>query len=180
MDIRGALQSEHSKAVTMRIVEYVGDDPIRFGAVAEIVMGDDPLLSQRGAWVISHCAAHSQAAVLPSLLKLLEYVRDASDLHDAIKRNTMKAAAIMEIPDSFAGLAADLAFSLLRSSAEPIAVKVYSMEVLFRLGIREPSLAEELRLCLAQPIAGNETPAFRAKVRSISKELDKCAQSCRE
>ena len=83
----------------------------------------------------------------------------------------MKAAATVEIPDSFGGLAADLAFSLLRSSSEPIAVKVYSMEVLFQLGLREPTLAEELQLCLAQPIPGNETPAFRSRVRRILEQL---------
>ena len=173
MDIAAALRSEHSKAMTLRIVDYVGDDPRRFKEVADTVMGDDPLLAQRAAWAISHCAKNSSAAVMPSLQRLLEHVRDGRDLHDAIKRNTMKAAAVLEVPDRFAGLAADLAFSLLKSSSEPVAVKVYALDVLSQLGAREPILAEELRLCLAQPLPGNETPAFRAKVRKVSKQLDK-------
>ena len=172
MDIRAALRSEHSKAMTMRIVHYVGEDPLRFEEVVDIVVGDHPLLAQRAAWVISHCAANSSAAVVPYLQRLLEHVRDGHDLHDAIKRNTMKAAAILEVPDDFAGLAADLAFSLLRSSTEAVAVKVYAMDVLSQLGKREPTLAEEFRVCLTQPIPGNETPAFQAKVRKISKQLD--------
>ena len=172
MDIRAALRSEHSKSMTMRIVDYVGDDPLRFEEVADIVVGEDPLLAQRGAWVIRHCAENSSAAVMPSLQRLLEFVRDGRDLHDAITRNTMKAAVILEVPDDFAGLAADLAFSLIRSSSEPVAVKVYALDVLSQLGRRETTLAEELRVCLSEPIPGSETPAFRAKVRKLSKQLD--------
>jgi hypothetical protein len=52
MNIRQALQSEHSKAKTMEIVRYVGNNPERFGEVVALVTGDESLLAQRAAWAI--------------------------------------------------------------------------------------------------------------------------------
>ena len=173
MDIRSALESEHSKAKTMEIVHHIGNSPKRFGEVVALVTAGEPPFAQRGAWVISHCAEAEPGAVQPHLKTLLEHLRQSDSLHDAAKRNTMKAASILEIPDDIAGLAADLAFGYLASPTEPVAVKVYSMSVLHHLAEREPVLADELRLHLGQPVAGSDKPAFRSRARSVLAALDR-------
>ena len=137
MDIRAALDAEHSKARTLEITAYIGNSRRRFGELMAILTGDDRRLAQRAAWVVSHCAEARPAVVQPSLRELLEHLRHPT-LHDAIKRNTMKAAAGLELPDEFAGLAADIAFDLLASPSEAVATKVYAMSVLEPLCQREP------------------------------------------
>jgi len=173
MDIRTELASEHTKAKTMEIVSYIGRSAKRFGQVVEIVTGDEPLYAQRGAWVISHCAEAQPTAVQPHLQKLFENLRRPENLHDAVKRNTMKAASILDIPDDIAGLAADISFEYLASPDEAVTVKVYSMTVLQRLAEREPILADELRLHLEQQVPGSDAPAFRSRARTVLRALDK-------
>lgn len=43
MDIKTRLETEHSKTLTLAIIKYVGDDPIRFKKLIELMLGDDPM-----------------------------------------------------------------------------------------------------------------------------------------
>ena len=174
MDLREALQAEHSKAQTLRITKHIGASQKRFGELVAIVTGDDPLLAQRAAWVITHVAESRPAIVKPFLRELLEFIQ-RPNLHDAIKRNTMKAASLIDLPDDLAGLAADLAFDLLASPAEAVATKVYSMSVLEKLCEREPELAGELRLHIQDQLPTATKAAFHSKARHVLKTLDRIA-----
>ena len=173
MDIRELLETQHSKASTMQIVRYVGEDPERFGQIIGFVTSDEPLLAQRASWVISHCTESAPQIVEASLPRLLKNLQDKKHVHDAVRRNTMRAASLIEIPDDIAGLAVDLAFRYLTSPDEPVAVKVYSMTIIQRLSEREPVLAEELRLHLEQQIPGSDKPAFRSRARQVLAALDR-------
>ena len=173
MDIRHILETEHNKASTMSIVEHVGRSKRRFGEIVRLVTANEPTIAQRAAWVITHCSESAPRVVEAYLPELLTNLRRPDPVHDAVRRNTMRAASVLDIPDDIAGLAADLSFEYLTSAEEPVAVKVYAMTILQRLGEREPILAEELRLHLAQPIPGSEKPAFRSRSRRVLAALDK-------
>ena len=177
MDIRSVLESEHSKASTMKIVRHVGKSAKRLGEIVSFVTGDEPLLAQRASWVISHCTESAPALVEAQLPALLKHLRDKNEVHDAVRRNTMRAASLLDIPDDIAGLAVDLAFQYLTSPDEPVAVKVYSMTIIQRLSEREPVLADELRLHLEQQIPGSDKPAFRSRARQVLSKLDKVNKS---
>ncbi len=172
MDFREALEAEHSKAQTLRLTAYIGTSRRRFEELLQIVMGDDPLLAQRGAWAINHCAQAHPEVVQPYLAELLENLKRAN-LHDAVKRNTMKAVAELEVPDALAGLATDLAFQFLLSPNEAVAVKVYSMALLEKLCRREPALAGELRMVIEQQWPHEKRKAFRSRGRHVLAALDR-------
>lgn len=172
MHLREALAAEHSKAQTLRIAEFIGDSRARFGELVRILTGDDRMLAQRAAWVVTQCAETNPETVLPSLEKLLEQLRQPN-LHDAIKRNTMKVASMLEVPDDIAGLAAGIAFDLLASPEEAVAVKANAMGVLEKLCLREPALADELRLAIEQQLPLNPKAAFQARARHVLQTLDR-------
>lgn len=171
MDLQAELMAEHSKAQTMRIVGWIGDSPKRFGELAAIVRGEDPLLAQRGAWVVSHCAEADPGVLRDSVRDLLDCLR-RPNLHDAIKRNVMKAASIVELDEESAGLAADIAFGLLGSPDEAVATKVYSMSVLQQVCEKEPELAQELKLHIEQQLPLTRKPAFHSRARHVLQALD--------
>ena len=176
MKIRDALEAEHSKAQTLRITAYIGDSRNRFQELLALVFGEERKLAQRAAWVVSHCAEAQPGVVQPFIGELLENLQ-RSGLHDAIKRNTMKALAPLELPDDLAGRAADLAFNFLGSPDEAVAIKVYSMSVLERLCQREPALADELRLSIEHQLPTETKAAFRSRARHVLKSLDRIDRS---
>ena len=176
MNLHDALQSEHSKAQTLKITVYIGGSRKRFGELIEILVGDDRKLAQRAAWVVSHCAEANPSAVQPYLRVLLENL-ERPNLHDAIKRNTMKGVAALKLPDDLAGLAAGIAFDLLGSPTEAVATKVYAMSVLEPLCQREPVLADELRLHIEHQLSASSPAAFRVRSRDVLKRLDRSTSS---
>ncbi|MEM7143528.1 MAG: hypothetical protein AAF591_00240 [Verrucomicrobiota bacterium] len=171
MNLKAELRAEHSKAQTMRIVGWIGGSSKRFGELAAIVTGEEPLLAQRGAWAVSHCAESNPTVVRDSLLDLLEHLR-RPDLHDAIKRNVMKAVSIGELDEDSAGLAADIAFELLGSPDEAVATKVYSMSVLQQVCEMEPELVQELKMHIEQQLPLTKKPAFHSRARHVLRALD--------
>lgn len=175
MNLREALDAEHSKAQTLRITAHIGGSRKRFKKLLAIMKGDDRKLPQRAAWVLRHCAEAHPEVVQPHLGELLENLRRPG-LHDAVKRNTMKAVTELELPDDLAGLAADIAFDLLASPGEAVAIRVYSMAVLARLCEREPALADELRLVIEHQLPLETKPAFRSRARHVLRALDRFAK----
>ena len=172
MNLHEALDSEHSKAQTLRIVSYIGESEKRFPELLEIVKGADKRLAQRAAWVISHCAEQNPGVVQPRVFELLQFVREG-DHHDAIKRNTMKAVALLDLPGRVAGLAADVAFEMLSSPDEAIATRAYSLTVLERHCQDEPELIPELRMIMDH-LSGPKLPAaLKARIREARKTLDR-------
>ncbi len=171
IDVREALRAEHSKAQTLMLTDLLGNSPECFLEIVEIVSGDDRLLAQRGAWVVSHCAEAHPEMVQPYLVALLENL-GRPNLHDAVKRNTMKALELLEIPDDCAGRATDVAFRFLTSPEDAVAIKVYSMSVLAKICRREPELAAELRMVIEELVPQEKQKAFSSRARHVLKELD--------
>jgi len=87
MDIREALLAEHSKRQTMKIVNYIDGDPVKFRELMSLFLGDTYRLSQRAAWAVNYCADHHRELVKPYFGKLVEQLERA-DVHVAVRRNT--------------------------------------------------------------------------------------------
>eukprot|EP01031_Cornospumella_fuschlensis_P001081 gene1081-1357_t len=62
------------------------------------------------------------------------------NLHDAIKRNTIRVLQTVEIPEELHGIAADICFQYLSNHEEAVAIKAFSMTVLFNLSKHYPEL----------------------------------------
>lgn len=84
MDIRQALQSEHSKQQTAAIVEYIGDDAARFAELMKIFFAGEYRLTQRAAWPMNYCAEQHSQLIQPYLPKLLKCL-DRDDMHFALR-----------------------------------------------------------------------------------------------
>ena len=169
--LRDALLAEHSKQQTVQITEWIGSNRKRFAALVAIICGSEQgIPAQRGAWVIIHCAEANPEVVVPYLKDLLENLK-RPELHDAIKRNTMKVMALLPIPDDLAGLAFDLALRFLTDEGEAVAARAYSMTVLQKICEREPTLADEVFLTIEAHLPHKKKPAFQSRAKQVLKQL---------
>lgn len=82
--------AEHSKAQTLRIVGWIGDDANRFALLMEIFLGDVYRLTQRGAWVLRYAGEQAPGLLVPWLPQMLARLREPG-IHDAVKRNVARA-----------------------------------------------------------------------------------------
>ena len=152
MDIRAELLAEHSKAQTVKIANYIGKDQKLFDELFELFINDNWRINQRGVWAILHCALNHPPLIQPHFETLLKNLQKPAT-HDAVKRNSIKILTEIEIPERLKGLALDICFEFLISMQESIAVKVFSMQVVFDISKNEPDLLRELATVIEDQFA---------------------------
>jgi len=164
MNIKAELLKEHSKAQATRIAEYVAKKPERFKNLMELFFSATYRVTQRAAWPVGICAEKHPHLIRPYLGQMIDNL--SGGVHDAVKRNTVRALQNIKIPDELLGEAANNCFALLESNKEPIAIKVFSMTVLANICEKEPDLGQELKLVIE-----NQLPYGSAGFKSRAKKV---------
>ena len=171
MNLESEILKEHSKRQVKKIARWIGHDKKRFKQLMELFLHGDYVVTQRSAWILSHCADSYPELISPWLKPMIKKMQEPG-VHGAVKRNALRILQNIEIPTPLLGIVVSLCFDYLNRLEAPIAVKVYSMTVLLNIARREPGLKHELQLVIEQmlPYAG---AALRARSRIILKELAK-------
>ena len=171
MDIASHLEKEHSKALTLRIVQYIGANPKRLADLMDVYLGKNPKLAQRAAWVLGHFDENNSEMVLPYVSQMLEKVANPK-VHNAVKRNALKVfMALPNLPEEEAGELLGYCFDAVASPQEAPAIRAYALTLITRLAANQPDLMRELGLIIEEqmPIA---PAAFRSRGRKILKMLE--------
>ncbi len=168
MNLREEILREHSKAQTLKIVNYIGNDKERFAELMNLFLGNTYRVTQRAAWVVSNCAEAHPELIKPYLKRMLNYL--SKPVHDAVKRNTIRTLQDIAIPKKLQGKATDICFQFLCSNDETIAVKVFSMTVLHNLSKEHPDLKNELRIAIEEQMP-YASAGFKSRGKKILKAL---------
>ena len=132
MDLETELLKEASKRQALKIANIIGDDQEQFAKLIMIFLNGTYRLTQRAAWVLSICV-DAHPGLLDSHLKAIVENLEKPDLHDAVKRNTVRFLQNIEIPEDLMGTVANVCFEYLGSN-EPVAIKVFD-KVIFKLPV---------------------------------------------
>ena len=172
MNIKEAILQEHSKKQVLKIAKYVGNNKERFAELMQTYFEGPYRVTQRGAWVLLHCADNDYNLVYPYLDKMVEMLNENS--HDAVKRNTLKILGMIDIPEHLMGLLTDKCFAYLKAETEPIATRVFAMTVLYNITKAEPDLKHELKLVIEELL-----PYGSAGIKARGKKTLKLLQKLR-
>lgn len=170
MDIQSELLRENSKTNALKITKYIGRDPERFQVLMDIFFGESYRLNQRSAWVINFCAEAHPDLFQPYLGKMIHNLRN--DVHDAVKRNTLRMLQNYDVPEEYMGELADSCFEFLASNKEPIAIKVFSMSVLANIVEKFPELRNELQVLIEDQMPYGSA-GFKSRGKKILARLQK-------
>ena len=170
MNILNLLNKEHSKDNTIEIVNYVKDDDERLNELMNIFLTGEWVLVQRAAWVVGNLAEKTRL-IDPYMPQLINNLK-RQGIHDAVKRNTVRAWQFMEIPEDYLGEVAEVCFNYLGSQKEPIAVKVFSMVVLNNIVKKVPELKDELKFLIEEQLPYGSS-GFKNRGKKVLSELEK-------
>ena len=171
MELRAALLSEHSRKHTLELASGIVADPSQFSVLMSYFLdaaGEGYRLPQRAAAVVNEVCEQQPDFLKPYYKKIILNLRN--DIHDAVKRNTVRLLQFHEIPEELVGETADICFEQLHSAKEPIAIKVFSMTVLFNIVKRIPELKSELQYMIEEQIPYGSA-GFVSRGRKILKAL---------
>jgi hypothetical protein len=170
MNIQKQLEFEHSKANTLRVAHYIGNDANKFEILLACLHGADLCLSQRAAWVMSYCFEHEPKLLIPYLNVLINKL-EAPKLHVAVKRNTMRILQFIEIPEMLKAQLFDRCLIYLMDKSESVAVKAFSMKVAANICQQHPELKQEVIPLIKDLMEHSDRPGIISRGRKVLKSL---------
>lgn len=172
MDIKFALANEHSKQLTIKICKYIRSNAHKFAKLMKIFLSNDYRLAQRASWVVNYCTEKNPKLILPYLDKIVDNL-EKTEVHDAVKRNALRAMQFIEIPSKHLGKATDSCFKILMDENEAVAVRVFAMTVIYNISEKEPDIKNELKICIEQLLTLPHKPAIASRGKKTLKLLAK-------
>jgi hypothetical protein len=169
MDIRAQLLNEHSAHNSDLIAAWISNDESRFAILIHLFLTDEYRIVQRAAMAFGRCIDDHPQLMSPYWEQLLSSCA-LPDAPDAVKRNVIRVIQNIPIPDEYLGMAASICFDLLANHKESIAVRAFSMTVLYNISLREPELQSELCL-LIQDQWEHQSVGFRNRGAKILRAI---------
>jgi hypothetical protein len=168
-NLREQILKEHSKAQCTVIVNWVGANQQRFDELFNLFLTDEYRVVQRAAWPVSYCViAHPNFITKhwSSLIKNLQ----KPNLHNAVKRNSIRLLQDISIPKKYQGQIMDICFKYVESPTEAVAVKAFSLTVLSNLTQQYPEIIPEIKLLIEEQM-GRQTAGFKSRAKGFLKEV---------
>lgn len=151
------------------VVDLVSQKPDIFNDIFEIYLLNEEPVSRYAAWVADTYSEFHPGCEKNYLERVILAL--ASFRHDALKRHGLRMLSRNPLPEEpYLGLLVKHCFEWLVSPQEAVAVKVFSMEILYAVSRAEPALKHELADSIEWRIS-EEKPAFKNKAAKILKKL---------
>jgi len=169
MTIKEELLRDFSKPQMIFLANKIGANQESFDELIDLFLHDDIKVTQRAAWLLSHCVDQHPWLIEKHIEAIILNLE--KDVNDAVKRNTLRVLQFMEIPEESMGILAEHCFNYLNSGKEPIAIKAYSMTILFNIVKVFPELKEELQMSIE-----DQLPFGSAGVKNRGNKILKALQ----
>ena len=169
MNLREEILKEHSKAQSKKIVNWVGSNLQRFDELFSLFLNDEYRVVQRAGWPVSNCVIAHPTLINKHWKELIHNLKKPN-LHNAVKRNSIRLMQDIEIPVKYHGEIMDTCFKFLESPEEALAVKVFSMTVLGNLAKTYPEIKPELKLLIEDQLP-TQTAGFKSRGKKVLKML---------
>lgn len=152
------------------LIKGIGDYPEYFGLLMEVALNSDGQKSWRAAWMADKIHDRFPGLINPYLVPMVLKLKDLKDMGK--KRQFLKLISLHEIPDIYSGFLVGYCLDTL-SSAEPPAVRVHAMQVLYNISEAEHDMKPELIGIIEQEIEFRPTPGVIARGSKLVKKLRK-------
>lgn len=170
MNIREALLKEHSRQQCDKIVHYIGNSQTRFDELIALFFSNEYRVVQRAAWALSYSAIAHPSLIKKHLKKLIENLNKPG-IHDAVKRNTVRLLQTTEVPPSLHGQIMNVCFRFVEDPDEAVAIKAFSLTVLYNLSKQYPEIIPEIKLLISEGMP-RQTAAFASRAKKILKGFE--------
>ena len=170
MNIKDEILREHSKTQAIRIAKHIGNDKEKFSILMALFFDSEYRITQRAAWIVSHCHQLHPSLITPYLSKMIENLE--KDISIAVKRNTVRILQSVTIPNELMGTLADICFKFLADTKETIAVRVFSMTVLSNIVQEYPEMKSELQFAIEEQMPFGSA-GFISRSKKVLKQLSK-------
>ena len=135
-----------SRFNTDLVVAHVGSDQELFNDLVDIMLTTNDSITLRAAWAISVITDKEPWLFEPRIYEVFD--KRNSFKHPSIARFLLRYMAHVELREEKLGEIFDFSYNALNNTNNPPAIRVYAMQVLFNIAMKEPDLINELILVI--------------------------------
>jgi hypothetical protein len=146
--LESMLLSGNSRFNVELITNYIGADEELFNQLIGLIHHGKQPVPQRASWVMTAVTDKYPWMIMPHLSEITERMPGYSSVHPSLTRNTLRQIAKIEIPEELMGKIFDICYNFLNDTKQPIAIRVFAMQVLYNISVKEPELKAELKLII--------------------------------
>ena len=173
--LRDEILREHSKTHCLNMVAWIGTNQHRFNELLQLVLSDEYRVAQRASWPLSEIARLHPELFHSSLDVLIDNL-ESRELHNAVKRHTMRILETITIPVQLHGKVMKCCFEFVESPSEAVAVKAYALTILGKLALAYPDIIPEITLVIEEQLP-TQTPAFKSRAKHLLKAFTRSKNS---
>jgi len=153
------------------------DNPAILKKLVDFSYSADKRLAGHSSWSLTKVFDLNMDLVAPFLPAIIGSLQKITN--ESTERNFLKIVSLSEIGDlseKYHGILAEHCFNRLRSGFSSIAIKAYSMEIIYKLALIYPELVNELAASLSM-LKDDKSAGIIARSRIILKKLDRLDQA---
>ena len=169
-NLRELLIKGNSRSYTDFVADIVCNRPELVGELWEIYLAVEEPVSRRAAWIIDTASENRPDWAEPFLPQLI--IKLPQFNHDGLKRHALRMISRLPFPEGLEGELMNITFEWLIATTESVAVKMYCIQILYRLSAKEPDILQELYDTIEFQMADG-TPGFRSIGNKFMHQIDK-------
>ncbi len=163
------LLKEHSRSNTDLITKAIGNDPVEFKKIIDLIYKEKAPIPQRASWLLAAVNDKHPKLLEPYILLFIDTIQKFKI--DGVKRNMVSVLASQFIPKKLQGKLINVCFDLILSPTETVAVKTHALQTIANIAKQHPELIKELKTVIEDQLP-KTTAAFHARAKHILKELN--------
>lgn len=170
MNILEELEQSYTNSNPNHIAEFIGNDPDRFAQLVAHFVHGKVRVTHHASHAINRCIHKHPHLIAPHLRNFTDLL--ATPINDTVKRNIVRTFQFIDLPEELLGDVFDNCAVLLNNPNEAVAIRAFSMTVLFNICRQYPELKEELKAMLLLAIENSDKPGILNRGRKTLKALD--------
>jgi 8-oxo-dGTP diphosphatase len=169
------LRSMIDRMISMKEVDWVAtsaiENPVIFNKLLEYSFSPDKKLAFHSSWILTKVCDKYPEIIYPHLSGIIEKL-DILDNESTVRSffRIISLSDINRVSNKHHGILTERCFTELRSGFSAIAIKAYSMEILYKLALIYPELANELAASINM-LQGEGSAGIVARGTIILKKL---------
>lgn len=170
-EIKGMINSMISTREADWLAAGAPDNPELILKLLEYSYSDDRKLSFRASWTLTKISDKNPEIIIPHIPGMIERLDET--VNESTRRSFLRIISLSNITLlslKHHGILADHCFRALNSKLSAVAIKSYSMEIIYRLTLIYPELANELSASINM-LSGESREGIVARGRAILGKL---------
>jgi len=124
------------------VISYILEHPDSMDILLDIAMDDTQPKNWRAMYLVDLIHDQHPELVLPYFPKMTKYLFVTKN--SSKKRHLLKLISSHDVPDEDLALLLEFSIHEFTNAAEPVAVRVHAMQILYNIALKEPDFAGEL------------------------------------